>query len=68
MGDLSKPIAALFVDRSGKRWVVRDPDGKFWVLHATDDAWVQREPLDPTPELDLEPVPGHYKDMFRLPF
>ena len=60
--------AALYVDRSCQQWVVRDPDGNFWVLPCVDDPWDHREPFNPTAETELEPVPGHYKDMLRLPF
>jgi len=65
---MRNPAAALFVDRSCQRWIVRDPDGRFWILPATDDAWAHRQPFYPTAETDLESVPGHYKDMLQLPF
>ena len=68
MTALVKPAAALFVDRSGRQWVVRDPDGAFWILPPGRDPWDQRQPFCPTAETDLEPVPGHYKDVLRLPF
>jgi hypothetical protein len=63
-----KPPAVLFVDRSRQCWVVRDPDGKYWVLPSVDRAWEQREPFHPTAETDLVRVPGHYKEMLGLPF
>ena len=66
---LKKQMASLFVDKSNQRWVVRDPDGDFWILPPTENPWDHREPFDPTAEeIDLEPVPGHYKYMFDLPF
>mgnify|MGYP000963964300 FL=1 len=65
---LRKPVVALFVDRSSQQWVVRDPDGDFWILPAGDDAWDHRQPFQPTAEMELQPVPGHYKDMLHLPF
>lgn len=58
---------ALFVDRPNQQWVVRDPDGRFWILPSIEHAWEQRQPFAPTSETDLEPVPGHYKDMLGLP-
>ncbi|MFO1093428.1 MAG: hypothetical protein U0992_08970 [Planctomycetaceae bacterium] len=58
----------LFADRSSQRWIVRDPDGQFWVVPTGNDGWQQREPLDPNDDLELEPVPGHYRYLFNLPF
>jgi hypothetical protein len=63
-----KPVVALFVDRSSQQWIVRDPEGKFWILPSVENPWDQRQPFQPTSETDLEPVPGHYKDMLRVPF
>jgi hypothetical protein len=61
-------VVGLFVDRSGQQWIVRDPEGNFWILPSVEDPWEHRQPFAPTAETDLEPVPGHYKDMLRLPF
>ena len=63
-----KQSIALFVDRSSQQWIVRDPDGNYWALPAGDDAWEQRQPFEPTTETELEPIPGHYKYLLRLPF
>ena len=63
----SKPVAALYVDRAGQQWVVRDAEGNFWSLPPTDNAWDARQPFSPTEETELEPVPGHYKNMLGLP-
>jgi len=57
----------LYVDRSTQRWIVRDPDGNFWIVPSVDNAWDHREAFQPTEEIDLEPVPGHYKYLLRLP-
>jgi hypothetical protein len=65
---LRKPMAALFVDKSCQQWVVRDPEGKYWILPSVEDPWDQRQPYQPTSETDLEPVPGHYKTTLGLPF
>ena len=65
---LRNRAAALFADRSSQCWIVRDPEGNFWILPPGDNAWDQREPFQPTDETDLEPVPGHYKELLGLPF
>jgi hypothetical protein len=62
-----KQAFMLYADRSAQRWIVRDPDGNFWLLPPGEDGWGRREPFLPTDETDLEPVPGHYKDMLGLP-
>jgi hypothetical protein len=62
-----KGAVALDVDRSIQRWVVRDPEGNFRLLPAGENASDRREPFLPTPQADLEPVPGHYKDILGLP-
>jgi hypothetical protein len=63
-----KQVIALFVDRSTQQWIVRDPEGTFWILPAGEAAWERREPFQPTEELELEPIPGHYKYLLQLPF
>lgn len=66
---LNRQVAALFVDKLRQQWIVRDPDGNFWIVPADESPWDHREPLDPTiEEVDLEPVPGHYKYLLDLPF
>lgn len=62
-----KQATTLYVDRSNQQWVVRDPDGNFWLLPPTDTPWDDRRPFVPADEMDLEPVPGHYKYMLGLP-
>jgi hypothetical protein len=68
MTTVRKQGATLFVERTCRQWVVRDPDGNFWLLPSRDNAWDQRQPYQPTGETDLEPVPGHYKEMLGIPF
>jgi len=63
-----KRLAAIFADRSSQQWIVQDPEGRFWIVPSTDNAWDHRQPFHPTEETDLESVPGHYKDMLGLPF
>jgi hypothetical protein len=68
MTALEKQLVGLFVDRTCHQWIVRDPDGKFWILPSVEEPWEQRQPFQLTGETDLEPVPGHYKDLLKLPF
>ncbi|VTT97861.1 unnamed protein product [Gemmataceae bacterium] len=58
---------AIYVDRESGQWVVRDPEGDFWTLPPTDTPWDDRRPFCPTEGTELEPVPGHYRYMLRLP-
>ena len=60
--------AALFVDRSNRHWIVRDPEGNFWLLPSSENPWDQRQPFRPAKGADLERVPGHYKCMLGVPF
>lgn len=65
----SSRTAAIFVDRScTEHWIVRDPDGHFWIVPSADNAWDFRQPFEPTEETELQPVPGHYLSMLDLPF
>ena len=59
---------AIYVDRTSQQWVVRDPDGQFWIVPVVDDPWDHRQPLELTDEIELEPVPRHYRFMLGLPF
>lgn len=65
---IKKQVVALFVDRSSGRWIVRDPEGNFWLLPSVENSWDHRQRFYSTEQSDLEPVPGHYKDMLGLPF
>jgi hypothetical protein len=65
---LRKQVAALFVDRKSQQWIVRDPEGKFWIIPSVEQAWDHRQPFPLAEGADLEPVPGHYKGMLGLPF
>jgi hypothetical protein len=60
---------ALFVDRTRpQHWVVRDPEGHFWIVPPVEKPWDSRQPFEPSEDMELEPVPGHYKYMLDLPF
>jgi hypothetical protein len=62
-------MAAIYVDRTcTEHWIVRDPDGQYWIVPPVANAWDSRQPFEPTEETDLEPIPGHYKFMLNLPF
>jgi hypothetical protein len=64
----SNQRVALFVERSHQQWIVRDPEGNFWLLPAVEKPWCHRQPFHPTAEMDLEPVPRHYQYLLGLPF
>ena len=69
MATVQNRMAALFVDRAcTDHWVVRDPDGDFWIVPSTENAWECRRPFQLTEETDLQPVPKHYLSMLNLPF
>jgi hypothetical protein len=60
---------AIFVDRSCKEhWIVRDPEGNYWIVPPVEKAWDSRRPFQPTQDTDLEAIPGHYRFMLDLPF
>ena len=65
---VKKRLVALFVEKSSRHWVVRDPDGNFWAVPAVENGWEHRQPFNLTAESELEPVPGHYIYMLDLPF
>jgi hypothetical protein len=68
MVTVRQQLVALYVDRTTQQWIVRDPDGDFWIVPAVDNAWDHREPFHPADDTDLEPIPGHYKYLLQLPF
>lgn len=65
---IRRPRVSLYVDESSRQWIVRDPEGTFWILPAIDDAWEHRQPYFLTAECELKPVPEHYKYLLGLPF
>ena len=46
----SKPVVALYVDRTTRQWIVRDSEGKFWSLPSTDNPWGGRH-RSPRPKI-----------------
>lgn len=65
---LTKQKVFLYVDRSSGQWIVRDPDGNYWILPVIENPWHHRQPIELTQTMELEAVPGHYKYMLDLPF
>ena len=62
-----RPQVSLYVDRSlPSWWVVRDPDGDFWMVPPGEQAWERRQPYTLTEDVQLEPVPGHYKYLLGI--
>ena len=47
MTTLRKPLVALYVDRSSQQWIVRDPEGNFWLVPSVENPWDHREPFQP---------------------
>jgi hypothetical protein len=68
MGTMHKQRGDIFVDRSRPQWIVRDPEGNFWLVPPVENPWEHRQPFQPTEETTLEPIPGHYCDLLGLPF
>ena len=66
MRKVTSRVVALYVDRAPQRWVVRDVEGRLWSLPPGDNPWYERQPFTPAEGTDLEPVPGHYKQMLGL--
>ncbi len=63
-----KSVVGLYVDKScPEHWIVRDHQGRFWMMQPGDNAWERRLPYWPTDATELEPIPGHYKYMLGLP-
>jgi len=62
-----KQVVCIYVDRATRQWVVRDADGTLWALPTSENPWDNRRPFTSAEEAELEPVPGHYKDVLGLP-
>ena len=57
-------VVGLYVDRTcPERWIVRDLQGRFWMVAPGENSWERRQPFQPTEETELEPIPSHYKYM-----
>jgi len=68
MTRVRKDIVAVFADRATRQWIVRDPEGNYWLVPPVSNPWDHRQPFQPSEEMELQPVPGHYKDLLGLPF
>lgn len=65
---ITRQRVAIYVDRQSRQWIVRDGEGRFWTLPADgDDAWEHRQPFDPSEAAELEPIPGHYRNLLGIP-
>jgi hypothetical protein len=63
-----KPVVGLYVDKGRpEHWIVRDHQGRFWMVPPGENAWERRQPYEPTEETELEPIPGHYQYVLGLP-
>jgi hypothetical protein len=61
-------VLALYAAKScPEHWIVRDHQGRFWLVQPGEDSWERRQPLELTEETELEPIPGHYMYMLGLP-
>ena len=58
----------IYVDRASRQWIVRDPDGNYWIVPVIEVPWEHRQPIERLQDMELEPVPGHYKYMLGIPF
>jgi hypothetical protein len=66
---IQKRAVALYVDKARPQHrIVRHPEGNFWIVPPVETPWDNRQPFEPTEDLELELVPGHYKCMLGLPF
>lgn len=63
-----KPTISIYVDRSTHQWIVRDSEGDFWIVPVVENPWDHRQPFYLTEEVELMPVPGHYRNLLGLPF
>jgi hypothetical protein len=69
MVSATRRMAAIFVDRACTgHWIVRDPEGNYWIVPPVENAWESRRPFQPTEDTELESIPGHYRFMLDLPF
>ena len=67
MCTIRKRVVALYIDRNSQQWVVRDPEGKLWIVPYLENCWDQCVPFELTKETELELVPGHYRYVLGLP-
>jgi hypothetical protein len=57
-------VVGLYVDKTcPSHWIVRDLQGRLWIVPPGPNSWERRQPFEPTEETELEPIPSHYKYM-----
>ncbi|MGO9922366.1 MAG: hypothetical protein ACLQIB_47675 [Isosphaeraceae bacterium] len=60
-------VVGLYVAKAcPEHWIVRDQEGQLWTVPPGDNSWQRRQPLEPTEEVELEPIPRHYIYMLGL--
>lgn len=64
---VTKQRIHLFVDKTSLQWIAREEDGSYWVLTSRENPWEHRQAVRSIDQLQLEPVPGHYKHMLGIP-
>jgi hypothetical protein len=67
MTSTRKPAMSLYVDKDRpEHWIVRDGEGQFWIVPPGEDAWTRREQFQPSDDVELQTVPGHYFYMLGI--
>ena len=56
-----KPAMSLYVEKEHPDcWVMRDREGRLWVVPPGEDVWAKREPVHPSEQSEREPVPDRF--------
>ena len=60
MMTLRKRAVSIYADRLSQQWIVRDPDGNYWIVPVVDEPWDHRQPFDLTEEIEFEDEKGKW--------